>query len=142
MSNANEKVYLYVHIIWIVDKQEAVLKKPILNLLLIHIKKIAEEKFLKIHNINGVANHLHCLLQLHPTQSLSHAVKIFKEESATWLNENKFLENNFEWSEGYAAYSVSPSSVKQVADYINKQEEHHKTKTLESELEVFEKIQI
>jgi putative transposase len=142
MSNANEKVYLYVHIIWIVNKQEGVLKKPILNLLLIHIKKIAEEKFLKIHSINGVANHLHCLLQLHPTQSLSHAVKILKEESAKWLNENKFFENNFEWSEGYAAYSVSPSGVKQVADYINKQEEHHKTKTLESELEVFEKIQI
>src|ERR1700735_2965127 len=130
MSNTSEKVYLYVHIIWIVNKQEAALKKTILNLLLIHIKKIAEEKFLKIHNINGVSNHLHCLLQLHPTQSLSHAVKILKEESAKWLNENKFLENNFEWSEGYAAYSVSPSSVKQVADYINKQEEHHKTKTL------------
>ena len=138
----NEKAYLYVHIIFVVNKQEAVLKKPILNLLLVHIKKIAEEKFLKIININGVPNHLHCLLQLHPTQSLSYAVKILKEESAKWLNENKILENNFEWSDGYGAFSVSPSGVKQVSEYINKQEEHHKTKTLESELEVFEKIQI
>jgi len=46
----------------------------------------------------------------------------------------------FEWDEEYWAASVSPSGVKQVIEYIGKQEEHHKTKTLESELEIFDKF--
>lgn len=86
-------------------------------------------------------DHVHCLIQMHPTQNLSQILKSIKGESSHWLNENKLLPEQFEWQDGYAAYSVSPSGVKQVMDYIYKQEEHHKTKTLESELEVFDKIQ-
>ncbi len=38
--------------------------------------------------------------------------------------------------------SVNPSTIKQVEEFLGRQEEYHKTKTLESELEVFDKIQL
>ena len=60
--------------------------------------------------------------------------------SADWLNDNKLLTAAFEWEEGYMAYSVSPSGVASVVDYIGKQEDYHKTKGLESELEIFDKF--
>jgi REP element-mobilizing transposase RayT len=85
---------------------------------------------------------MHVVVQMMPTQNLAQIMKSIRTESATWINESKFIKNPFEWEEGFAALSVSPSSVKQVLDYIEKQEEHHKTKTLDSELEVFQKIQI
>jgi putative transposase len=141
MQNGN-KTYLFVHAIWSTGNREPLLKKPIRNVLFAHIKGVAEEKLIKILSINGVEDHVHCLLQLHPVQSLSQVMKNIRDESSHWLNENKVLGAGFEWQDGYAAYSVSPSGTKLVADYILKQEEYHKTKTLESELEVFEKMQM
>jgi REP element-mobilizing transposase RayT len=85
---------------------------------------------------------MHAVVQMMPAQNLAQIVKSLRTESADWINESKFIKELFEWEEDFAALSISPSSVKQVLDYIEKQEEHHKTKTLESELEVFQKIQI
>ena len=140
--NDHNKVYLFVHIIWSVHQRQSLLAKPIRKVLFANIQKRAEEKGIRILVINGVEDHVHCLLQLHPAQNLLQVINSVKTESSQWLNENKLLLVEFEWEDGYAAYSVSPSGVNQVIDYINKQEEHHKTKTLEKEMEVFEKMQV
>ena len=117
------------------------LTKPVRNVLFSHIRTAAEEKMVKILIINGVEDHVHCLFQLHPMQTLSKVIKDIKSESARWINENKIVAGTFDWQDNYVAYSVSPSALKQVWEYIERQEEHHKTKTLENELEIFEKIQ-
>jgi putative transposase len=95
---------------------------------------------MKIVAAGGVEDHVHCLLQLMPAQNLAQVVKAIRIASAEWLNENKLLPAAFEWEEGYAAYSVSPSGVAAVAEYIGKQEELHQTRTMESELKIFEKF--
>ncbi|MBS1599869.1 MAG: transposase [Bacteroidetes bacterium] len=136
------KIYLFVHVIWIVHQQQKLLVKPVRTILFADIRKRAEERGIKILAVNGVEDHMHCILQLHPAQNLLQVAKSIKTESSQWLNENKLLSTAFEWEEEYAAYSVSPSAVNQVIDYINKQEDHHKTKTLEKELEVFEKLNL
>jgi len=104
------------------------------------MQKDGEEKGLRILSINGVEDHIHVLVQLMPSQNLIQVVRSIKTASSHWLNENKLLTGEFQWEEGYSALSVSPSSVKQVKDYIEKQEEHHKTKTLEAELEAFVRL--
>ncbi len=141
MINSHNKVYLFVHVIWSVRKESPLLTKPVRVVLFSHIQKSSEEKGINVLSVNGVEDHVHCLIQVHPAQNLSQLVKSIKGESSQWLNENKLLGTSFEWQDEYAAYSVSPSGIKQVTDYISRQEEHHKTKTLESELEVFDKIQ-
>lgn len=138
--NDHPKVYLFVHAIWSVYNRESLLSKPVRKILFVHIQKEAEEKGMKVLAVNGVEDHVHCLVQLLPAQNLTQVIKSIRTLSSHWLNENKLLTGVFDWEEGYAAYSVSPSSVKQVIDYIGKQEEYHKSKTLESELEVFEKL--
>jgi putative transposase len=142
MTDSYNKVYLFVHVILTVHERRPLLKKPVRVVLFPHIKITAEEKLIRVLKANGTEDHAHFLLQVHPSQNLSQVVKLIKTESSSWLNQNKILEDGFEWQENYAAYSVSPGSIKQVMDYIDKQEEYHKTKTLENELEVFDKIQI
>ena len=137
--DSNNKVLLFVHNIWGVKNREPLLSKPIRVVLFSHIQKNAAEKGTRILIMNGVEDHVHCLLQLYPSQNLSQVVKNIKLESSLWLNENQVLKIPFEWEGNYAAYSVSPGSIQQVRDYIEKQEEYHKTKTLENELEVFDK---
>jgi REP element-mobilizing transposase RayT len=134
------KVYLFIHVICQV-KGDTLLSRPVRSVLFAHIKKYGEANGIKLLAVNGVEDHVHGLLQLHPAQNLAQVVKSIRTNTADWINEGKFLQGVFEWQDDYLALSVSPSSVKQVIDYIDKQEEHHKTKTLESELEVFRNIQ-
>jgi len=133
-------VYLYVHVIWCVARREAVLTRPVRRILFAHVQKEAGEKGIKIVVMGGVEDHVHCLLQLMPAQNLAQVVRAVRSASSEWVNENKLLATVFEWEEGYAAYSVSPSWVAAVVDYISKQEELHQSKTLESELKIFEKF--
>jgi REP element-mobilizing transposase RayT len=133
-------VYLFVHVIWAVSRREALLSKPVRRILFPHIQKDGEARGLKILSVGGAEDHIHCLLQLMPSQNLVQVVRSVRTESARWLNENKVLAGAFEWEEGYAAYSVSPSGVKQVVEYIGKQEDYHKTKTLSDELEIFDRF--
>ncbi|MCB0292337.1 MAG: transposase [Calditrichaeota bacterium] len=40
---------------------------------------------------------------------------------------------NFEWQEGYGAFSVSISHLDRTIAYIKNQKEHHKTRTFQEE---------
>jgi REP element-mobilizing transposase RayT len=133
-------VYLYVHVIWCVARREALLSKPVRRVLWGQMQKEAGEMGIKIVVAGGVADHVHCLFQLMPAQNLAQVVRAVRSLSADWLNGNKLLTVAFEWEEGYHAYSVSPSGVQQVVEYIGKQEEIHRSKTLESELQIFDRF--
>jgi REP element-mobilizing transposase RayT len=135
------KTYLYAHVIWSTTGRGALLTRPVRIVLFAHLQKSAEEKGIRILQVNGAADHIHILLQLHPSQNLSQVVRQLKTDSADWLNTTQLLTAGFSWEDDFAAYSVSPSALKQVSDYIERQEEYHKTKTLDAELEVFEKVQ-
>ena len=142
MTSPNSKVYLFIHVITCVKNKEPLLTKPVRTVLFAHIKKHAAENGINVLSVNGTEDHMHAVVQMMPTQNLAQIMKSIRTDSTTWINEGNFIKSAFEWEEGYAALSVSPSSVKQVLEYLEKQEEHHKTKTLDSELEVFQKIQI
>jgi len=131
---------LFVHAIWSVRGREALLSKAVRRVLFAHVQKEGAEKAIRIVAIDGVEDHIHCLVQLMPSQNLLQVVKSVRSFSAAWLNETRLLNVEFAWEEDYYAYSVSPSGIRQVIDFIGKQEEYHKTKTLDSELEIFDKF--
>ena len=136
------KTHLYVHVLWAVRNRESILTKTIRTVLFAHLQKSAEEKGTRIVSINGTQDHVHVLLHLHPAQNLAQVVRQLKSESSEWLNATQLIATGMEWEDDYAAYSVSPSAVKQVCDYLDRQEEYHKTKSLDAELEVFDKVHI
>lgn len=135
---ATYKAYIFIHTIWAVKERQPWLTKPVRKILFAHLQKTFEERGTKIHIINGVDDHVHCLLQLHPAQNLFKVVKDMKETAAAWLNDTQLIKENFDWEEGYAAYSVSPTAVKNVMDYIYNQEQHHQSQDLEKELQRME----
>lgn len=133
-------VYLFVHVICTVQGREKLLANPARKVLFVHMQKESEEKGIRIVAAGGVEDHIHLLLQLMPAQNLAQVVRSIRGASSGWLNENKLLSVPFEWEDSYYALSVSPSNVRQVKDFIEKQEEHHKTKTLDAELEAFVRL--
>jgi REP element-mobilizing transposase RayT len=75
----------------------------------------------------GTANHVHLLFDLPASSSLAHAVQKLKGSSSRWMG------NGFSWQEGYGAFSVSPSQIEVVKEYIQNQEEHHRKRDFEQE---------
>jgi REP element-mobilizing transposase RayT len=118
------------------------LKKPLRKVLFGFCHSWAEKNLLRIISINGVDDHLHCLIQLHPTKSLAQTMNLMKQDTSHWINENKIIAEFFEWDPRNFAYSVSPGSLKHVSEYISNQEHHHVDKTLAGELESLEKIRV
>lgn len=87
----------------------------------------------KLISINGISDHIHVLLGLHTTQSISDLIQDIKANSSKWINQKKFTKSKFEWQAGYGAFSYSRSQLKQVASYIENQEQHHTKKTFREE---------
>ena len=81
--------------------------------------------------INGVADHVHLLFALPATLTLADALRTVKGKSSAWMRRRDRL---FSWQAGYAAFSVSQSSVDQVVRYIERQEEHHSKQSFQEEL--------
>jgi REP element-mobilizing transposase RayT len=93
---------------------------------------------IKAHNhkllaINGMPDHLHILVGMRPSQSVSDLMQDIKANSSKWINEKKFLKVKFEWQEGYGAFSYSKSHVQNVIKYIQNQEKRHQVKTFNEE---------
>jgi putative transposase len=80
--------------------------------------------------VNGTANHIHILIALSSKCPLSHAVRDIKANSSRWMSENG---PPFSWQQGFGAFSVSPSQVKVVKDYIRNQAMHHQKRSFEDE---------
>ena len=139
MTDSHTRTFLFIHVIWTTAGRVAVLKKPVRTILFAYLQKSSEEKGIKILALNGVEDHLHVVLQLQPAQNLSQVVKSLKTDSAGWIISTNLLGSEFEWQDNYAAYTVSPSGLKQVIEFVGNQEMYHQTKTLESELAVFDK---
>ncbi|WP_339815991.1 transposase [uncultured Imperialibacter sp.] len=87
--------------------------------------------------INGVEDHIHILIGMRPTQSLSDLLQDIKSGSSKWINDNKLTKRKFAWQEGYGAFSYSKSHVPNVIRYIHNQEEHHRKKSFLEEYEEF-----
>ena len=130
-------IALYVYLIWTTKYREPVLHKAVRYELFDHIRTEAIKNNIDIKIINGVEDHVHCLVALKTTQNVANVVKTIKGESSHWLNEADKIDGLFVWQDGYGAISVSPQLVPRVTRYIFNQEQHHAQKLLTDELELF-----
>ena len=87
-----------------------------------------------LYEIGGMPDHVHLLVQLKPTVSLSDFLRQLKSNSSKWLNERTQTPYKFAWQEGYSAFTVSESQVSRVRAYIQDQAEHHRASDFQSEL--------
>lgn len=82
--------------------------------------------------IGGVADHVHALVGLRATHCLADVVRVLKGESSEWVHRDLGVAD-FEWQEGYGAFTVSPNQIENVRHYVEHQAEHHRTKTFQEE---------
>jgi len=82
--------------------------------------------------VGGVADHVHLLIGFRATRSLADIMRDVKRTSSAWVHDT-IGNREFEWQDGYGAFSVSASLLEKVRQYIANQEDHHRKKTFQEE---------
>ncbi len=125
----NTFTQIHIHAVFAVQNRASLISNSWKQGLYKYITGIIQNKGHKLLAINGMPDHLHILFGLRPSHSISDIMRDIKSDSSNWINVNKLVAGKFAWQEGYGAFSYSKTHIKKVAEYIEKQEEHHKTKT-------------
>lgn len=81
--------------------------------------------------IGGVEDHVHILVKLPPTITVSDFLAKLKANTSKWA---KSVRRGFGWQDGYAAFTVSESQVERVRRYTQNQREHHAKASFPDEL--------
>ena len=83
--------------------------------------------------VDGVSDHVHIVTTLPRTLSQAELIEEIKKASSKWIKGVEARYRGFFWQRGYAAFSVSPSQLEAVLQYVRVQEEHHRTRTFQEE---------
>jgi len=83
--------------------------------------------------IGGVSDHVHLITKLRSEPSVAQIIKTFKSKSSGWVNTQSRLRKRFSWQTGYGAFTVSPSQLPKLVQYVRTQEEHHRKLSFKEE---------
>ncbi len=140
---ANTYTQIHLQFVFAVKYREGLIQSRWKDELYKYITGIVQNHNHKLLAINGMPDHIHLLVGLRPSQSISELMQDVKGDSSKWINQNKLVKGKFEWQEGYGAFSYSKSQVPDVIRYIQNQELHHQKKTFAEEyLEFLNKFEI
>ena len=98
------------------------------------LAKVSNELGCPCLEAGGVEDHVHVLSRLSKTLSASEFVKEMKLATSAWVKEEFPHMDNFYWQAGYGAFSVSPSHVDPLQQYIRNQRQHHHQESFQDEL--------
>ncbi len=88
-----------------------------------------------VFRINGMPDHIHVLINLHPTCALSDLMRDLKTATSKMIKENRDKFPLFDgWENGYYAATIGKERLEEVRQYIIRQKEHHKKINTRDEL--------
>ena len=125
----------YVHIIWATKRREPLVTADIERDIYRCISSEVEKQKCKVCAINGMPDHVHLVLSLHPDASASQLMKRAKGVSSALANDLRDHQQRFRWQESYYVRSISLSHLKRVLSYVHNQKQHHADGTLHSSWE-------
>jgi putative transposase len=127
-------VEIYVHIVFSTKGRAPFLKDPnFRERTHAYVKGICDNQGSPSLQIGGVEDHVHILCRLSKTADVSTLVRELKRDSSKWIKAERSRLSEFHWQQGYGAFSVIPSHVKALKQYVSNQEAHHRTESFQDE---------
>lgn len=78
-----------------------------------------------LFQINGTEDHIHILMDLHPTIALADMIKKIKIDTNKYIKRNQLFPHFTNWQDGYAAFTFSENDKERLVRYVKNQEKHH-----------------
>ena len=83
----------------------------------------------RLVRIGGITDHVHMVVALPPTLSVSQFARAAKSGSCYRMRQ-RVSPDAFRWQSGYGAFTVSPRHMEPLIDYVAHQKEPHATNRL------------
>ena len=128
---------LYVHLVFSTKYRERLLNDGVRESLHAYMATVLQNLGCYPVLINSVEDHVHVLMELARTVSISQAVEKVKTSSSKWLKTQGTELARFTWQAGYGAFSVSESNVQAVREYVANQCQHHRVRSFQEEYRSF-----
>jgi len=130
---------LYYHFVWTTYKRNCWIDKEIEKNLEILIRDKVSSMKSELMAFGCTGDHVHLLVKLHPSVSLSRIVGEVKGYTSYVIANQIKSSVGFCWQGGYGAFSVSSWDLPRTIKYIHNQKEHHQQKSLIQEWELLDK---
>lgn len=127
----------YVHLVFSTKHRQPFIVPAIENELHAYLGGICKDLECPPIKIGGYTDHVHILCMLSKKLPLMKLLEEIKTNSSLWIKTKGAAYADFYWQNGYGAFSVNPSEVDKVIDYIARQHEHHRKKTFQDEYRAF-----
>ena len=127
----------YLHIVFSTKYRQKIIHPPYEEELHAYLGGICKELGCTPIIVGGYTDHIHILCMLSKKIALMKLLEELKSHSSKWIKTKDKSLKNFYWQEGYGAFSVKPSEVESVIQYISNQKEHHRKKTFQDEYRDF-----
>ena len=86
-----------------------------------------------LYRINGVEDHLHIVIHLHPSVALASLVKDIKLGSSTFIKHEGLFPDFDGWQQGHGGFTYSIKEKTRLIEYVKNQEEHHRSLSFRDE---------
>jgi putative transposase len=126
-----------IHVIFSTKDRYAWLDVNVRRRMHAYLATICRDEDAEAFRVGGVADHVHLITTLPRNLSQAEMVEGLKKKSSKWIKELAPEYRNFYWQRGYGAFSVRPSQLNASLEYLQKQEEHHYSRTFQDEYREF-----
>ena len=127
----------YIHLVFSTKNRQPLIHAPVEAELHRYLGGTCNHLDCKTIQVGGYTDHIHILCLLSKRIALVKLMEEIKSNSSKWMKTKGDEYKDFYWQDGYGAFSVNPSEVDTVVNYITNQHEHHRKKTFQDEYRVF-----
>jgi putative transposase len=129
--------FLLTHVVFSTKDRESNLDASVRPGLHAYLATVARNMDCECYRVGGMADHVHLAIRMSRTISMANLIEELKTTSSKWLKSQSPRLVNFAWQRGYGAFSVGPSDLDALRQYIDNQDEHHKTRAFQEEYRAF-----
>lgn len=108
----------YLHIVFSTKDRKPLIFKPIEAELHAYLGGICNKLECQVLKIGGYDDHIHILCLLSKKIAIMKLLEELKTHSSKWIKTKGADYANFYWQDGYGVFSVNPSELDEVIDYI------------------------
>lgn len=128
---------IYVHLVFSTKHRQPLIGDSIKEELFSYLGGICKNLECNPIQVGGHKDHVHILFLLSKKIALMDLIEKVKSNSSKWIKTKGIEFENFYWQNGYGAFSVNPTEIEIVKNYIINQEEHHQKKIFQEEFLAF-----
>ena len=128
---------ILIHLIWSTKDRHPSLEPGVREKTHAFLAGAVRQCGCEAYRVGGVADHVHLAVRLSRTLSVADLVKETKTASSKWIKTQAPALSDFAWQQGYGVFSLGMSQKETLLNYIDTQEEHHRTHSFQDEYRAF-----